>query len=78
MDATILSDDTKIAAAFLETVGEEYRPILDEDRVAVMAQAKMKIGNDLSTWSITDLADLQKILKRALQEKGKERKASAR
>ena len=74
MDATILSDDTKIAAAFLETVGEEYRPILDEDRVSVMAQAKMKIGNDMSTWDITDLADLQKILKRALQEKAKKEK----
>ncbi len=76
MDISILSDDKKIAAAFVATVGEEYKPVIEEDRVSVMAQAKMKIGNDMSLWDISDLAVLQKILKRALQEKAKKEKLS--
>jgi hypothetical protein len=74
MDTSILSDEKKITAAFLGTVGDEYRPILEEDRMTVMAQAKMSIGNDLSAWSISDLATLQRILKKALQEKAKKEK----
>lgn len=74
MDTSILSDEKKITAVFLGTVGDEYRPILEEDRMAVMAQAKMSIGNDLSAWSISDLATLQRILKKALQEKAKKEK----
>ena len=74
MDNSILTDDQKISAAFLKTVGEEYKAVLETDRVVVMARAKIQLGNDLSTWSITDLAALQKILKTLLREKAKKEK----
>ena len=77
MDASIFTDEAKIAAAFLETVGQEYKTVLAGDAALVMAQAKMKLGNDLSTWNITDLAALQRILKQALQEKAKKEKLQA-
>lgn len=74
MDVLMLTNDKVIAEAFLKTVGEEYRSIFEEERDAIIAQAKMQIGNDMSAWGITDLAVLQKILKRALQEKAKKEK----
>lgn len=74
MDTAIFTDDKKISAAFLATVGEEYREILESDRAAVMAQAKLKIGNDISAWAITDLAVLQKMLRQFIQEKAKKEK----
>ena len=73
-DSSIFTDAKKIASAFLATVGEEYRPVFEEDRDVVMAQAKMQIGNDLSAWDTSDLFVLQRILKKALQEKAKREK----
>lgn len=76
IDPLLLTDDKKIAAALLETIGEEYRPILEDerDRATVMAEAKMKLGNDMSAWTSADLAALQRILKKAMQEKAKKEK----
>ena len=74
MDPGLLTDNEKITAALLNTVGDEYRSILEEDRSTVMARAKLKLGNDMSTWTVTDLAELQRILKEAVQEKAKREK----
>lgn len=74
MDTAILNDNEKITRALIETVGTEYGPILEENRAEVLAQAKMKIGNDMSLWEITDLVVFQGILKKALQDSAKKKK----
>ena len=76
IDPTLLTDDNKIAAALLQTIGEEYRPILedDRDRATVMAKAKMKLGNDMSAWTSVELSSIQRILKEAMRERAKKEK----
>lgn len=74
IDNTILTDRNKVEAAFLNTVGTEYADIWALEHSALIAQAKMKFGNDISTWSISDLSSLQKILKKAQQDKAKREK----
>lgn len=74
MDNSILTDNSKIAAAFLAMVGSEYVDIWNAERTALLTKAKMQFGNDMSAWSIADLSALQKILKNALQEKAKKEK----
>ena len=77
IDNAILNDDLRIEEAFLETVGVEYKELFEENKSAVLVKAKLEIGNDMSTWSISDLATLQRILKRARQEKAKKEKLEA-
>lgn len=74
MDNAILTDISKIEAAFLVTVGSEYVEIWNAERTALLTKAKMQFGNDMSGWSITELSALQKILKNALQDKAKKEK----
>ena len=74
MDTSILNDKAKIEAAFLSTVGDEYMNIWMSEHAAIIAKAKMKLGNDMSAWSITDLSSLQRMLKQAQQEKAKKEK----
>lgn len=77
MDDAILNDDQRIEAAFLATVGVEYKELFAENKGAVLVKAKLEIGNDMSTWSISDLTTLQRILKKAQQEKAKKEKLEA-
>lgn len=74
MDNAILTDDSKIEAAFLAMVGSEYIEIWNKERATLLTKAKMQFGNDMSAWSIADLSALQKILKQAQQEKAKKEK----
>ncbi len=74
MDNAILTDSSTIKTAFLSTVGTEYMDIWSTDHTALPAKAKMKLGNDMSEWSISDLSALQKMLKQAQQEKAKKEK----
>lgn len=74
MDNAILTDNSKIEAAFLAMVGSEYVEIWNAERTALLTKAKMQFGNDMSAWSIADLTALQKILKNAQQEKAKKEK----
>mgnify|MGYP002624189550 CR=1 FL=1 len=76
MDHTLLADDKRIFDAFIDTVGSEYRPVLEESREDVLIQAKMKIGNDMSSWGIADLVTFQRILKKIQQDKAKKEKLS--
>lgn len=73
-DVALLTDNHKIQTAFLKTVGSEYHNIFEEQRDIVLAKAKFEIGNDMSTWSASDLNVLQKLFKRAQQEKAKKEK----
>lgn len=74
MDETILTNEAKIEAAFISLIGQEYADIWNADRVALITETKLKIGNDMSTWSASDLIVLQKIIKKAQQEKAKKEK----
>lgn len=74
MDISILTNKSKIEAAFLTTVGSEYSDIWASEHSAIIAKAKMRFGNDMSTWSFSDLSSLQKMLKQAQQEKAKKEK----
>ena len=77
MDSAFLSDDKRIVDALLNTVGSEYRDIFIVERDQILAKAKMKIGNDMSTWEVDDLRVFQKILKEAQQAKAKREKLSS-
>lgn len=74
MDNSILTEDSKIEAAFLAMVGSEYVDIWNAERTALLTKAKMQFGNDMSAWSIADLSALQRILKQAQQDKAKKEK----
>ena len=74
MDNTILTDRAKIDAAFLETVGTEYADIWYSNHQVILANAKIQFGNDMSTWTIADMGSLQRMLKKAQQEKAKKEK----
>ena len=74
MDSSILNDRAKIEAAFLATVGNEYADIWNAEHTSIIAKAKMRLGNDMSTWYISDLSTLQKMMKQAQQEKAKKEK----
>lgn len=77
MDATILTDQAKMELAFLALIGQEYKPLWQEQRAAIVREAKQKIGNDMSTWSTADLRTVQHIFKRLQQEKAKKEELAA-
>ena len=64
-------DDEK---AFMALIGSEYSLLWDVNRTAIITEAKIKIGNDMSTWTAADLTTLQGILKRRQQETAKKEK----
>ena len=74
MVTSILSDNIRIEKAFLALIGSEYALLWDANRTAIITEAKIKIGNDMSTWAAADLTTLQCILKRMQQEKAKKEK----
>lgn len=73
-DAAILTNRSRIETAFLSTVGDEYADIWMSDHSSIIAKAKMKFGNDMSAWSITDLSALQRMIKQIQQDKAKKEK----
>lgn len=76
MDHSILTDDSVIFEALLKVLGEEYTQTFSEERMQIMAKAKMKLGNDMSNWDITELNTFRNILKKGQQEKAKKEKLS--
>ena len=73
-DTAILTNRSRIETAFLSTVGDEYADIWMSDHSSIIAKAKMKFGNDMSAWSITDLSALQRMIKQIQQDKAKKEK----
>lgn len=47
------------------------------EHLSIISKAKIKLGNDMSTWSISDLTYLQRMLRQMLQEKAKKEKLSS-
>ena len=74
MDTSILTDDSCIEKTFMALIGSEYSILWDGNRTAIITEAKIKIGNDMSTWTTADFTTLQGILKRMQQEKAKKEK----
>ena len=74
MDKSILTDNSCIEKAFMALIGSEYSLLWDVNRNAIITEAKIKIGNDMSTWTAADLTKLLDILKRIRQEKAKKEK----
>ena len=74
MDLALLTDDATIAAAFMKVIGDEYAEIYNTDGALILSRAKLKLGNDMSTWDTYDLSTLQKLFKQAKQKKDREEK----
>lgn len=74
MDTTILDNNQKITDVFMAIFGDEYKAIFLEERDKILAQAKMRIGNDMSTWDMSDLSTILQLLKSAQKEKAKKEK----
>lgn len=74
MDSSLLSNPQKLEQAFIEVIGREYRQIWLDNHSAIITEAKIKIGNDMSSWTVSDLATVQRILKKHQQDKAKREK----
>ena len=70
----LLHNDQAIEDAFIALIGPEYKAIFNTEKDQILIKAKMKIGNDMSMWDITDLPIVQQLLKTAQQEKAKKEK----
>lgn len=77
MDPVLLNDNSIIETAFLNLLGQEYRGIFESERTSILTKAKLKLGNDMSAWDISDYNVLRQILKSAKQEQAKREKLTA-
>ena len=77
IDVELMTDDTRIEKALIETIGKEYEDIWQLEGDVLLSKARKKNGADMSIWSIRELISLQRMLKEAQQEKAKIEKLSA-
>ena len=77
LDVGLVTDDQKIEAAMIHAVGSEYRDIWQAERDILISMARQKNGADMSTWGVSELISLQRMLKEAQQEKAKKEKLTA-
>lgn len=75
LDVGLMTDDQKIEAALINTIGTEYKEIWQAERDSLISKARMKNGADMSTWGLTELIAFQRMLKEAQPGKSQERKA---
>ena len=74
MDHTILTDNVTAEQAFMDAIGANYRDIFEEQRREINAELKLKLGNDVSAWDVSDLITVQTTLKKRRAEKVKKEK----
>lgn len=74
MDASLLTDPTKAEQAFMKAIGDEYTEIFNEKKTEILAELKLKLGNNVSTWTAADLITVQHTLKKYQAEKAKKEK----
>ena len=77
LDVGLMTDDRKIEAALINTIGIEYKEIWQAERDVLISKARMKNGADMSTWTVTELISVQHMLKEAMKEKAKKEKLAA-
>lgn len=58
----------------MNSIGANYRDIFEEKRPEIIAELKLKLGNDVSAWDVSDLITVQSTLKRHQAEKAKKEK----
>ncbi len=74
MDHMILTDNATAEQAFMNAIGTNYRDIFEEQRKEIVAELKLKLGNDVSAWDVSDLITVQATLKKHQAEKAKKEK----
>lgn len=74
MDHSILTDDKKAEEMFMKAIGDEYHDIYLEKKNEILTDLKLKLGNDVSAWTASDIVNVQKTLKRYKTEKAKKEK----
>lgn len=70
----LLTDPAKAEEAFLATIGKEYTAIFLEKKTEILTELKLKLGNNVSLWSVTDLITVQHTLQKYQVEKAKKEK----
>lgn len=74
IDPALLTDPAKAEEAFLVTIGKEYTSIFLEKKTEILTELKLKLGNNVSLWSVTDLITVQHTLQKYQVEKAKKEK----
>lgn len=74
METSLLTDPTRAEAAFFAAIGKEYTAIFLEKKMEILAELKLKLGNDVSMWIVSDLITVQHTLQKYLSEKAKKEK----
>lgn len=74
MDPSLLTDPAKAEQAFLEAIGKEYAEIFTDQKNEILAELQLKLGNNVSTWTVSDLITVQHTLKKHQAEKAKKEK----
>lgn len=74
MDHMILTDNATTEQAFMNAIGTNYRNIFEDKRKEFIAELKLKLGNDVSAWDVSDLITVQATLKKHQTEKAKKEK----
>ena len=77
LDVGLMTDDGRIEVALISTIGTEYRDIWQAERDVLISKARQRHGADMSIWSVSELSDVQRMLKLAQQEKAKKEKLAA-
>lgn len=74
LNHSLLTDTEKAEEAFMRAIGDDYRDIFTEKKTEILAELKLKLGNNVSAWAVSDLITVQKTLKRYQTEKAKKEK----
>ena len=74
MDHAILTDDAAAEQAFMNAVGANYRDTFEAQRKEIIAELKLKLGNNVSAWDVSDLITVQTTLKKHQTERAKKEK----
>lgn len=74
MDYSLLIDSGKAEQAFMRAIGENYKDIFTEKKTEILAELKLKLGNNVSAWTVSDLITVQNTLKKYQMEKAKKEK----
>ena len=77
LDVDLMTDDKKIEAALIGTIGKEYEDIWRIEKDVLLSKARKINGSNMSRWGFRELISLQHMLKEAQKEKAKKEKLSA-
>lgn len=73
-EGALLTNSPKIYASLQKTINPEYVSYFNAHRSELLAQVKIKHGNDMSTWEAPELGFLQSIIKKAIDDQARNEK----